>query len=182
MIAAVLAVHACTATYLVRHTWWDSEDVPVLLEALQNDEGFEGVDEYDPQGDDHASLPEKSERVTVLPAKPEAEGEVESHAEISVQRWTAERKEMRITTREPAVLKLRLLDYPAWRVEVNEAVVLPEQRGETAQITLPLTAGSSHVMVHFVRTTDRTIGAVISAASVLIVLLLFTRRQDRDRQ
>jgi hypothetical protein len=30
-IAAVLAVLACTATYMVRHTWWDSEDVPVLL-------------------------------------------------------------------------------------------------------------------------------------------------------
>jgi hypothetical protein len=181
MIATILAVLVCTATYMARHTWWDSEDVPVLLEALQNDQGFEGVDEYDPLGDDHSLLPEKSERVTVMPTKPEAEGEVESHAEISVQRWTAERKEMRITTCEPAVLKLRLLDYPAWRVEVNEAVVVPEQRGETAQITLPLTAGSSHVVVHFIRTTDRTIGAVISVASVLIALLLFTRRQDRDR-
>src|SRR6202051_2638993 len=182
MIAAVLAILACVATFMVRHTWWDSEDVPVLLEALQNDEGFEGVDEYDPLGDDHALLPEKSERVTVLPAKPEAEGEVESHVEISVQRWTAERKEMRITTREPAVLKLRLLDYPAWRVEVNEAVVVPEQTGETAQITVPLDTGSSRVLVRFMRTPDRTIGGLISAASVLIVLLLFTRRQDRDRQ
>jgi hypothetical protein len=181
MIAAILAVLVCTATYMVRHTWWDSEDVPVLLQALQNDQGFEGVDEYDPLGDDHALLPEKSESVTVMPAKPEAEGEVESHAEISVQRWTAERKEMRITTREPSVLKLRLLDYPAWRVEVNEAVVAPEQTGETAQITLPLTAGSSHVVVRFIRTPDRTIGAVISIASVLIALWLVTRRARQDR-
>jgi hypothetical protein len=182
LIAAVLAILACTATYMVRHTWWDSEDVPVLLEALQNDQGFEGVDEYDPLGDDHSLLPEKSERVTVMRAAPEAPAGFKSPAEVTVQRWTTERKEIHITTREPAILKLRLLDYPAWRVKVNEAVVVPEQTGETAQITVPLAAGRSQVAVRFIRTPDRTIGAVISAASVLIALLLFTRRQERDRQ
>ncbi len=175
MIAVVLAILACAATYMVRHTWWDSEDVPVLLEALQNDEGFEGVDEYDPLGDDHSLLPEKLERVMVTPT-PEAEPELKSPAEVTVQRWTAERKEMRITTREPAVLKLRLLDYPAWRVEVNEAVVVSEQTGETAQITVPLATGSSRVLVRFIRTPDRTIGGLISAASILIALLLFAWR------
>jgi hypothetical protein len=182
VIAAVLAILACTATYMVRHTWWDSEDVPVLLEALQNDQGFEGVDEYDPLGDDHSLLPEKSERVTVMQAAPEAPAGFKSPGEVTVQRWTTERKEIHITTREPAILKLRLLDYPAWRVKVNEAVVVPEQTGETAQITVPLAAGRSQVAVRFIRTPDRTIGAVISAAGVLIALLLFTRRQERDRQ
>ena len=181
VIAAVLVILAGTATYMVRHTWWDSEDVPVLLEALQNDQGFEGVDEYDPLGDDHSLLPEKSERVTVMRAAPEAQAGLKSPVEVTLQRWTAERKEIHITTREPAVLKLRLLDYPAWRVKVNEAVVVPEQTGETAQITVPLAAGPSQVAVRFIRTPDRSIGAGISAASVLIALLLFTRRQERDR-
>jgi hypothetical protein len=174
LIAAVLAILACTATYMVRHTWWDSEDVPVLLKALQNDEGFDGVDEYDPLGDDHSLLPEKLERVMVTPT-PEAEAELKSPTEVTVQRWTAERKEMRITTREPAVLNLRLLDYPAWRVEINEALVVPEQTGETDQITVPLATGSSRVLVRFIRTPDRTIGAVVSGVSTLIALLLFGR-------
>jgi hypothetical protein len=78
--------------------------------------------------------------------------------------------------REPAVLKLRLLDYPAWRVKVNDAVVFPDQTRETAQITVPLAVGSSHVVVQFVRTADRTIGAVISALGVLVALVLLTRR------
>ena len=181
MIAAVLAILACTATYMVRHTWWDSEDVPVLLEALKNDEGFEGVDEYDPLGDDHSLLPEKLERVTVVPV-PEAEAKLKSPAEVTVQRWTAERKEMRITTREPALLKLRLLDYPAWRVEINDALVVPEQTGETAQITVPLAAGSSRVLVRFIRTSDRTIGGLIGAASILIALLLFVWRPRESRK
>jgi hypothetical protein len=175
-IAAVLAVLAYTATYMVRHTWWDSEDVPVLLEALQNDEGFEGVDEYDPLGDDHSLLPEKSERVTVMPKTPEREAKVKPEAQVIVQRWAAERKEIGVTTREPSILKLRLLDYPAWRVTVNEAVVIPEQTGETAQITVPLVAGASNVVLRFIRTPDRTVGAVISGLSVLIALLLFRKR------
>ncbi len=111
----------------------------------------------------------------VTPA-PEAGAGIKSPAQVSVQRWTAEKKEMHITTREPAVLKLRLLDYPAWRVEVNEAVVVPEQTGETAQITVPLAAGSSHVLVRFIRTPDRTIGGLICATSILIALLLFASR------
>jgi hypothetical protein len=174
--AALLAILACTAAHMVRHTWWDSEDVPVLLQALQDDEGFEGVDEYDPLGDDHASLPEKSERVTIVQATPNAKAGTESDAEVAVECWTAERKEMRITTREPSLLKLRLLDYPAWRLEVNDSIVVPEHPGETAQITVPLAAGSSHVLVRFIRTPDRTIGAVMSAACVLLALLLFKRR------
>jgi hypothetical protein len=180
-IVAVLAVLAYTATYMVRHTWWDSEDVPVLLEALQNDEGFEGVDEYDPLGDDHSLLPEKSERITVAPVKPEPEAKVEPEAQVTVQRWTAERKEIHVTTREPSILKLRLLDYPTWRVTVNEAVVVPEQTGETAQITVPLVAGASNVVARFIRTPDRTVGAVISGISVLIALLLFIRRPHRHQ-
>jgi hypothetical protein len=175
-IAGTLIVLAYTATYMVRHTWWDSEDIPVLLEALQNDEGFEGVDEYDPVGDDHSLLPEKSERVTVMPVTPEPAARVEPDAQVTVHRWTAERKEIDVTTREPLILKLRLLDYPAWRVTVNDAAVVPEQTGETAQITVLVVAGASNVVVRFIRTTDRTIGAAISGISVLIALLLFTSR------
>jgi hypothetical protein len=66
-------------------------------------------------------------------------------------------------------------------VQVNGTAVVPEQTGETAQITLPLAAGSSDVVASFIRTPDRTIGAAISAASVLIALLLFTRRDTRQR-
>src|SRR6202035_1062346 len=96
--AALLAILACAGAYMVRHTWWDSEDVPVLLQALQNDAGFEGVDEYDPLGDDHSSLPEKSKSITLVPAVSEDRDGAKSDAEVTVQRWTAERKEMRITT------------------------------------------------------------------------------------
>src|SRR5262249_24534842 len=50
-IFAAMAMTAGTATLLVETAWWDSEDIPVLEEAIRNDQGYEGVDEYDPIGD-----------------------------------------------------------------------------------------------------------------------------------
>src|SRR5467141_3647312 len=65
---AVIVIIGGTATFLVRSAWWDSEDIPVLQEAIAQDQGFEGTDEYDPAGDDHYNLPEKAPRVQILPA------------------------------------------------------------------------------------------------------------------
>ena len=171
----IIVILAGTAAYMVQHTWWDSEDVPTLLEAQQKDEGFEGVDEYDPAGDDHSSLPEKSPRVTLLRLRGNAAAR---DAKIHVEIWDAETKELRIDSREPVRLSLRLLNYPAWRVQVNDQVVAPLQpTGETNQMVLPLAAGSSHVVVQFVRTTDRTLGGALTILSILVLLFVLAEPQ-----
>jgi hypothetical protein len=169
--AALATILIVTATLMVRHTWWDAEDIPVLQEAIENDQGFEGVDEYDPVSDDHSSLPEKSPRFRLLraPGSPATAPQ----ARVHVEHWSAEKKEMRITAREPLRLSLRLLNYPAWHVEVNDAGIIPQQAGETSEIVVPLAAGTSHVLVQFTRTRDRTIGGAITIACVLITILLF---------
>jgi len=175
-IAALVAVLAGAAALMVRRTWWDTEDIPVLLEAIQNDEGFEGVDEYDPAGDDHTELPEKSARVVPLPASEDSTKAPD--AKIDIQRWSAERKEINVRSHEPLRLSLRILDYPAWRVDVNGAVATPEeQNGQTNQIVVPLEAGSSHVVVSFQRTPDRKIGGVLTVISILTAIFIWFRRQ-----
>ncbi len=65
--AAVIVVSAATGAVLVQQTWWDSDEIPTLREAIANDQGFEGTDEYDPVDDDHTNLPEKAPRVAILP-------------------------------------------------------------------------------------------------------------------
>lgn len=166
----VLALLAGTAAYLVKHTWWDTEDIPVLRAAIAQDQGFDGTDEYDPLGDDHSNLPEQSPRLKVLPA--EHSEEAAPNALIRMQRWTAEAKELRVTSRGPLRLALRLLNYPAWRVEVNGTAVTPESGENFSQMILPLAAGESRVVVRFSRTSDRTAGIALSGFSLLAALLL----------
>jgi 6-pyruvoyl-tetrahydropterin synthase related domain len=180
-MVALVAMLAGAATYMVRHTWWDTEDIPVLQEAIGRDEGFEGVDEYDPAGDDHSSLPENSARAEIL--APEEGDSVAADprvgARINIDRWSAEEKKLRVSLREPARLSLRLLNYPAWQVRVNgeeQKFEQAEQTGEINPIVLSLSAGNSDIEVRFIRTADRTIGAALSGVSVLIALVLLLRR------
>jgi hypothetical protein len=168
--AAVIVVVAGTATFLVQQAWWDSEDVPVLRAAIANDQGFEGTDEYDPLGDDHTNLPEKAPRVQILPVG-EAGGRA-PHAEIRVERWTTEERDLRVTSSEPLKLALRLLNYPAWRVEVNGKAVTPGHPETNGQMILSLSPGTQRITVRFVRTPDRKLGIAISVLAMLTLLAL----------
>jgi len=169
-IVLALVVTCGTATVLVQKTWWDSDDIPSLQEAIAKDQGFEGTDEYDPFGDDHTNLPEKSPRVQILPAD-DSEASAPG-AEIHIERWTAEEKAVRVIAREPLRAALRLLDYPAWRVEVNGKAVTPQHAETNGEIILPLSPGTERITARLVRTPDRTLGSAISLLSVLTLLAL----------
>lgn len=175
--AAVLIAVGGTGSFLVHKGWWDSDDIPSLQDGIENDQGFDGTDEYDPVGDDHYNLREKVARVQILPAE-ESEGHAPA-AQAQVQRWTAEDRIVSVTSREPMRVALRLLDYPAWRVEVNGTMIRQEHAETTAQMVLPLPAGSQQIRVRFVRTPDRTWGLVISVIAVLVLLTLLNAGGQR---
>jgi hypothetical protein len=169
-IVLALVVTCGTATVLVQKTWWDSDDIPSLRQAIAKDQGFEGTDEYDPLGDDHTNLPEKSPRVQILPA--DDSGASAPKAEIRIERWTAEERIVAVNAREPMRVALRLLDYPAWRVDVNSKAVTPQHAETDGEIILPLSPGTEHITARLVRTPDRTLGSAISLLSVLTLLAL----------
>jgi flagellar biosynthesis protein FliP len=179
--AAVVVVLAAggTATFLVRNAWWDSDDLPTAQEAIENGQGFDGTDEYDPAADDHTNLPAKAQRVQVLPA--EASEDAAPKAEVRIARWTAEEREMTVTSRQPLRLAVRLLYYPAWRVEVNRRPVTPEFPEGTEQIIVPLPAGTERIRIEFARTSDRTLGGAISAGTgIIFLVLLFLGQSSRQ--
>jgi hypothetical protein len=172
-ITTVLAVFAGIATLLVRHTWWDPDDLPTLQEAVAKGEGLEGTDEYDPIGDDRYNLPANAPRVQVLPAADT--GAMPLNANIYIDRWTAEEKEIRVKSREPILLALRLVNYPAWQVDVNGEKITPARAEDSGQMIVPVPAGESRIVVRFIRTKDRIVGALLSALSLVVMLFLLRR-------
>jgi hypothetical protein len=169
-VALVFLATTGTAAFLVQKAWWDSDDLPMLQEAIENGQGFDGTDEYDPVDDDHYNLPAKAPQVQTL-AIAGSEASVPK-AEIRIARWTAEEKDLSVTSSRPLRLAVRLLYYPGWRVEVNGQPVTPEFAETTAQIILPLSGGTERVKILFVLTGDRMLGSAISALAVMMLLAL----------
>jgi hypothetical protein len=191
-VIATAALILGTAVFLVQHTWWDDEEFPTLRETIANGQGFDGADEYDPIGDDHYNLPAKAPRAQLLPSDQSAESQsperspkdpnVVEPSKVVVERWTAENKVVNVESPQPARLALRLLNYPAWKVEVNGSRIKPEQAEDSGQMVVPVPAGQSRIAVHFARTPDRTLGGILSLLSLLTAatLLLSTRQARRD--
>lgn len=169
-----------TAVVLVQRGWWDTQDIPALRAAIANGEGFDGTDEYDPAGDDHTNLPTKSPQAIVMDT--DSIPGPNSRPTIHVERWSPEYKEVSVNSREPFFLGLRLLNYPAWRAEINGAAVTPRGGDDYNQMIVPVPAGESHVRVQFTRTRDRTLGASISFATAFFLLWLGIRRKLTDTQ
>jgi hypothetical protein len=167
-VASALALSVLTGVYLGRHTWWEPDEM-TAFEAMFASTGFEGTDEYDPAGDDHDDLPKAAPHVLILASE---EGGARPAAAVTVLGWEAERKLLRVHASEPARVALRLLDYPAWRVEVNGRALLPEHVEGTRQMVVEVPAGVSEIQVQFRRTADRTIGGVISLVALFLAATL----------
>ena len=182
----VAALYAGTAIFLVQHNWWDDEEFPTLRASIASGEGFDGTDEYDPIGDDHYNLPPKAPLAQLLPADEGPRGQAAKSPatpQIVVERWTPERKMVLVVgSPQPARLALRLLNYPAWRVEVNGAKIVPERAEDSGQMVVPLPPGTALVTARFRRTPDRTIGGILSILSLLAAVFLLLWRSRAPRQ
>ena len=178
-IVGVALVLIGGATLFVHTTWWDTDDVTTLQAGVDAGSGFDGVDEYDPKGDDHYNLSVKAPQAQVLAADPDEGSTPPAGATILVERWTAAEKRLHVTAVAPVRVALRVLNYPAWRVEVNGARVTPENNGDTAQMIVAVPAGVSEVSVVFGRTWDRTVGGIVSIVSILFAAALFPARRRK---
>jgi len=177
-LAAVALLTVSCGRYLVKHTWWDTEDMPTLQAAIASGEGFEGTDEYDPAGDDRSDLPQKRLRAWLVSSETRTDENKET--KIFVDFWTAEHRILRVSTATRARVAIRLVDYPAWRATVNGNPAVIEHSPGTAQMIVRVPAGESRIELKFGRTPDRTIGGRISVLTACgsIALLVWQRRRQ----
>lgn len=170
---AILVLTVPLAHFQVQNTWWDSDEMPTMRDALDSGQGFDGTDEYDPLGDDHTNLPIDAPLAKLLPAE-SSDSAIPPQADLHVQQWTTTHKLVRVETPVPARVALRVLNYPAWRVTVNGDTISPDRLDDFNQMIVPIGKGVSEIRVRFTRTPDRALGDVVSiAAGLLAVLLLW---------
>ena len=104
-----------------------------------------------------------------------------TNSKVFVDQWTAQEKIVRVQSSQPARLVLRLLNYPAWQVEVNGARIQPQHPEDSGQMLVAIPAGEFRIMVHFARTLDRTLGSILSLLSLFTAASLLIW-QPRARQ
>ncbi|HEY3972378.1 MAG TPA: 6-pyruvoyl-tetrahydropterin synthase-related protein [Candidatus Sulfotelmatobacter sp.] len=140
--------------------WWDqSGDLYEMQDNLASGAGYEGTDEYTPAGAHPEDADKDARNVTVSgPA----------HGAIHVSRWSPESRMFTAEMSARDHLAVKLLAYPAWRVEVNGREV-ETSATDAGQMLVPVEAGMNRVQISFARTWDRTVGGWISILSALFV-------------
>jgi hypothetical protein len=189
VVVFVFAALTAAASAMVRDAWWDSGDVPAMAEAIRSGRGYEGANEYAPVGSDRYELPgdpddtERAEGVSSVPAERIAKFDMETGnvvpavgVRLHVDRWSAERREFEADAAPPVTLAVRLVNFPAWELRVDDREIQTAAAPDTGQMLVTLPPGAHRVVIRFRRTWDRTTGGAISILSA-ISLLAFARRR-----
>jgi hypothetical protein len=96
---------------------------------------------------------------------------------VRVERWSPEEKDVSIGAPLPFYLGLRMLNYPAWRAEINGKMLTPLGGEDYNQMVIWVPAGQSNITVRFTRTWDRTAGGIASLAGLVVAGWLVLRRR-----
>jgi len=164
--------------FLTQNTWWDPDEMSTQLAAIKTSTGYEGVDEYDPLGDDHLDLPKHAPVAKILPASSNNSRGKPPNAKLQIEMWRTDNHKVFVESSGPALVALRLLNYPAWQVTVNGKRVVPEKPDDLDQMLVPIEAGKSEIQVRFVRTSDQTGGIALSVLSLLLAAGLLMPRKS----
>jgi hypothetical protein len=162
--------------------FWNSDEAPDTLAAIQSGQGYEGTDEYVTLGADHYDLPMKVPEVALVAPGDEYDPSLPvkmPDSSVTMKTWQPEHKVFTVDSPRPVRAALQLLNYPAWQVRENGRPVKAESDGNTGQMLLTLPNGRNEIDVQFGRTPDRTAGATISCLGIVMTagMWAFGRRR-----
>lgn len=171
-VCAVMLAGLLFAWNKVQPPWWDNAaDIKEMVDDMNEGRGYEGVEEYVPRGDDPS---------LAKPETPEVRVEGGKASAVRVDDWSAETREVEVTEEQPTQVALRLFNYPAWRVEVNDRQVTAETQPDTGKMVVPVQPGKDKIEVIFTRTRDRTAGAAVSAATALLLVVVTVWKKSKE--
>ncbi len=160
------------------------EDRPVALaEAIDSGTGYEGTDEYTPTQADNSKLEPNAPRIAIqidTRSEEQRKSAPGSLVQTSFQQWDPEKKRFTIDSQVPTRDTLRLVDYPAWKVQVDGKAFQPETEDDTGRMVLELPSGHHEIAIDYARTPDRRWGMGVSAMGLIVLLGLWTVRQGRS--
>jgi hypothetical protein len=168
-LRSVLCVAALGVLFVVwnrvQTPWWDTAgDVQEMVDNQQDGPGNEGADEYVPAGADPYDIDQKA---------PLVQFEGKGHAQISIQKWHAEKREFSANVKSSGKLILRLFNYSSWNVEVNGHAALTETTPHTGQMIVPITSAKNRVQITFVEGWDRKVGLLCSVLALTVIAAWF---------
>ena len=182
---AVFAM-ALAGTLLFFQPCDDEDTAAAQVAAFRTGQGVEGTDEYTRFGADNSEIQQGLPLVRVLRG---AEDDVANSdrtenpawrpktvasipASVSVKRWNSEHWSIRVESGAAGYAVLRLMDYPAWRVTLNNQAIQRRPMRDDGLMAVPVIAGSNAIDVRWRATSDVIAGRAVSAAALLVLILL----------
>jgi hypothetical protein len=173
-ITAITIVAAAALTYpaytVFRQTCDPEDTVTARLALFHSNRGTDPTDEYTPIPADNDSLAQADPAYWLST-------DHNANAPTNTQPGPAP-NHLTISAPIPEDLILNLRDYPAWHITLNGAPVTERDHRNDGLIAIPVPAGPSTISITYAHTLDQTVGDIITATS-LILLLLTLRRNSR---
>jgi hypothetical protein len=176
---AVLSVGLIAVCNLTLQPQCDPEDTPFMLSSLFHaGYGYMGTDEYTPAGADNYEIKADFPEFAVRTQEGQAPG---ANVQVTHFEGGVYRKDFTVEAALPVDVVLRLLNYPAWRVEVNGKRISPQADDPTGRMVIALPVGQSEVDVRFTRTPDRWLGDVLSFGALIFLCTLWYGERRKCR-
>jgi hypothetical protein len=198
-VAGLCALSFVLASVFLTETFFrpskDGDSIQSILSKYRSGKGFDGTDEYEPQGAEHwivaSGLPDAcfsadaniklgvADPPDSTPIWRPEEGSCETTAVAQLRQ--AERLRIVTVAAHPGYLILRLYSYPAWRVEVNGRPVAALPQRDDGLMAVPVPQGPVNLAVAWATTADAIAGRCIGAAALLLLIALFLLERKLSR-